>query len=49
MGQLLAGDGVDGLDALQPHAGLFLVQLGALKVGLAGGGLLIGRHRRPSS
>ncbi len=36
------GHGMDGLDAFQPHAGLFLVQLAALKVGLLGSVLLIG-------
>ena len=41
-GDLLAVDGVDALDALDDNAGLFLVQLGALEVRLAGGLLLIG-------
>ena len=35
-GDLLAVDGVDALDALDDNAGLFLVQLGALEVRLAG-------------
>ncbi len=43
----LAGRGVHDLDALEAHAGLVLVQLAALKIGLAGGGLLIGRHGVP--
>ena len=38
----LAGGGVDDLNALKAHAGLFLVELAALKVTLAGGGSLIG-------
>ena len=38
----LAVDGVDALDALDDNAGLFLVQLGALEVALAGGLSLIG-------
>ena len=33
---LLAAGGVDGLDALQPDAGLFLVQLASLKIGFPG-------------
>ena len=41
-GDFLAVDGVDALDALDDNAGLFLVQLGALEVRLAGGLLLIG-------
>ena len=41
------GDGVDGLDTLQPDAGLFLVQLTTLEVGLAGSLLLIGGHGIP--
>ena len=41
-GDLLAVDGVDALDALDDDAGLVLIQLGALEVGLAGGLLLIG-------
>ena len=40
-GHLLAVDGVDGLHALDDNTGLFLVQLGALEVRLAGGFLLI--------
>ena len=46
-GQGLVGHGVDGLDALQPDAGLFLVQLAPLKIGLMGGLLLIGGHGVP--
>ena len=46
-GDLLAGDGVDGLDALQPDAGLFLVQLAALEVGLPGSLLPVGLHSVP--
>ena len=38
----LAVDRVDGLDAVDADAGLVLVQLGALKVGLAGGLGLVG-------
>ena len=41
------GHGVHDLDALQPHAGLFLVQLAALKVGLVGRLVLIRRHGIP--
>ena len=41
-GDLLAVHGVDGADALQADAGLFLVELGALKVGLVGGLVHIG-------
>jgi len=41
-GDFLAVDGVDALDALNDNAGLVLIQLGALEVGLAGGLLLIG-------
>ena len=44
---VLAAGGVDGLDALQPDAGLLLVQLAPLKVGLAGGLLDIGGHSIP--
>ena len=39
---LAAVDGVDGGDAVQAHAGLLLVELRALKVGLAGGLALVG-------
>ena len=46
-GQGLVGHGVHGLDALQAHAGLFLVQFAPLKVGLVGGFLLIGSHGVP--
>ena len=41
-GDLLPVDRVDALDAVQPDAGLFLVDLGALKVALAGGLGLVG-------
>ena len=41
-GDFLAVDRVDALDAVNDNAGLFLVQLGALEVRLAGGLLLIG-------
>ena len=41
------GHGVHDLDALQPHAGLFLVQLAALKVGLVSRLVLIRRHGVP--
>ena len=40
-GDLPTVDGIDGHDALQPDAGLVLVDLGALKVGLFGGLRLI--------
>ena len=43
-GDLLAVDRVDALDALDDDTGLFLVQLGALEVGLAGGFLLVGSN-----
>jgi len=43
-GDFLAVDGVHAPDAVQLHARLFLVQLGALQVGLGGGGLLVGPH-----
>ena len=46
-GQSLVGHGVRRLDALQTHAGLFLVQLAALKVGLVGGLVLIRCHGVP--
>ena len=46
-GQGLVGHGVDGLNALQPDAGLFLVQLAPLKIGLVGSLLLIGGHGVP--
>ena len=46
-GDMLAGDGMDGLDAFQPDAGLFLVQLAALKVGLPGGLLPVCLHSVP--
>ena len=46
-GQGLVGHRVHDLDTLQPHAGFFLVQLAALKVGLMGRFLLIGRHSIP--
>ena len=39
MGISLPFTGLMPCDALQLHAGLFLVQLGPLEVGLAGGGL----------
>ena len=42
---LAAVDGVDGGDAVQAHAGLVLVQLRALEVGLLGRLLLIGTNR----
>ena len=38
----LAVGGVDDLDAVEAHAGLVLIELAALEVALAGGGLLIG-------
>ena len=38
----LSVGGVDDLDAVEADAGLVLVQLAALEVALAGGGLLIG-------
>ena len=41
-GDFLAVDGVHGADALDFHAGLVLVQLRALKVALAGGGVAVG-------
>ena len=41
-GHALAVDRVDGFDALDAHASLFLVELGALKLRLAGGFLLVG-------
>ena len=43
----LAGRRVDGLNAIETDARLFLVQLAALKVGLAGGRLLIGFNVGP--
>ena len=43
----LAGRGVRDLDALEAHAGLVLVKLAALKIGLAGGSLLVGLHVGP--
>ena len=46
-GDVLAGDGMDGLDALQPDAGLVLVQLAALEVGLPGGLLPVCLHSVP--
>ena len=46
-GHLLAAGGVDGLNALQADAGLFLVQLTALKVGLVGRLVNIGCHGVP--
>ena len=46
-GNMLTGDGMDGLDALQPDAGLFLVQLAPLKVGLPGSLLPVGLHSVP--
>ena len=46
-GNVLTGDGMDGLDAFQPDAGLFLVQLAALKVGLPGSLLPVGLHSVP--
>ena len=44
-GDLLAVDRVDTPDAVQLHAGLFLIQLGALQVRLGGRRLLIGDDR----
>ena len=46
-GHHLAGGGIGDLHALEANAGLVLVQLAALKVGLPGGSLLIGRHLIP--
>ena len=46
-GQGLMGHGVHDLNTLQPHAGLFLVQLAALKVGLVSRLLLIRLHGVP--
>ena len=43
-GGLLAVDGVDGHNAFQPHAGLFLGHFGALEVGLTGGSLPVRPH-----
>ena len=40
-GDLFAIDGIDSRHALQPHAGLIFGHFGALKIGLAGGDLLI--------
>ena len=46
-GQRLMGDGVHDLDTVQPDAGLVLVQLAALEIGLVSGLLLIGGHLVP--
>ena len=40
-GDLLAVDGIDAPDAVELHAGLFLVELGALQIALGGGGSLV--------
>ena len=45
--QILVSYGVYGLDAVEPDAGLVLVQLAALKIGLAGGLGLIGLNVAP--
>ena len=46
-GNLFLRRGVNGTDAFQPHAGLVLVELAALKIGLVRGFLAVGRHGVP--
>ena len=46
-GDLFLRCGVNGTDAFQPHAGLVLVELAALKIGLVRGFLAVGRHGVP--